>query len=161
MRKSTFLGTVLAVAVAAIVLTVGAAAFAQWGMMGGYGPGYGPGMMGNYGMMGGYGPGYGRGMMGGYGPYHGPGMMGNYGSGHGPGMMMPGWRGQNLNLSVDDVKDYLQRSLAWHGNSRLKVGDVKEKDADTIQADIVTVDNSLVRRFVINRRNGLFQPSEN
>jgi Spy/CpxP family protein refolding chaperone len=43
-------------------------------MMGGYGPGYGPGMMG-----GGYGPGYGRGpgMMGGYGP-------GGYG-GYGPG----------------------------------------------------------------------------
>jgi hypothetical protein len=157
MRKSAFLGTVLAVAAAALVLTVGAAALSQWGMMGGYGPA----MMGNYGMMGGYGPGHGPGMMNGYGYHHRPGMMGNYGPGHGPGMMMPGWRGQNLNLSVDDVKEYLQRSLAWHGNARLKVGDVKEKDAGTIQADIVTVDNSLVRRFVVNRRNGLFQPSEN
>ena len=40
-------------------------------MMGGYGPGYGPGMMG--------GPGYGRG--------YGPGMMGGPGYGMGPGMM--------------------------------------------------------------------------
>jgi len=50
------------------------------GMMGGYGYGMGPGMMG-----GGYGYGMGPGMMGGYGM--GPGMMGGYGYGMGPGMM--------------------------------------------------------------------------
>ena len=37
---------------------------------------------------------------------------------------------------------------------------MKEKDADTIVADIVTKDNSLVERFVVNRHNGLFRPSE-
>jgi Spy/CpxP family protein refolding chaperone len=48
-------------------------------MMGGAGPGYGPGAM-----MGGYGPGYGP-MMGGYGPgIMGPGMMGGYGYGRLP-----------------------------------------------------------------------------
>lgn len=89
---------------------------------GGYGPGYGPGMMGGYGpgygmgpgMMGGYGPGYGGGygpgmmygygmgpgMMYGYGPGYGmgPGMMWGYGHGYGmgPGMMWgygPGYGG--------------------------------------------------------------------
>jgi hypothetical protein len=65
-----------------------------------------------------------------------------------------------LNLSTDDVKGYLDRWLEWQGNPRLKLGDVKEKDADTIVADIVTKDNSLVQRFVVNRRNGYFRPSE-
>jgi hypothetical protein len=37
---------------------------------------------------------------------------------------------------------------------------VKEKDAETVVIDIVTKDNSLVQRFVINRHNGYFQPSE-
>jgi len=37
---------------------------------------------------------------------------------------------------------------------------VKEKDADAIVIDIVTKDNSLVERFIVNRHNGLFRPSE-
>jgi hypothetical protein len=91
-------------------------------------------------------------------------------SGHGRGMMReyePGVTGsrwnapwQNLDLSTDDVKSYFDRWIAWLGNPRLKVGEVKEKDADTIVADIVTKDNSLVQRFVVNRRNGFIQPSE-
>ena len=57
------------------------------GMMGGYGYGMGPGMMGR-----GYGYGMGPGMMGGYGYGRGPGMMGpGYGYGMGPGMMGPGY----------------------------------------------------------------------
>jgi hypothetical protein len=76
-------------------------------MIGGYGYGIGPGMMGGYGgygmgpgmMGGGYGYGMRPGMMGGYGHgmHHnmmgggcysmGPGMMGSYGYGMGPGMM--------------------------------------------------------------------------
>ena len=133
-----------------------------YGMMGGgYGPGYGPGMMGGWGhhgwmmgpgMMGGYGPGYGPGMMGGG---YGPGMMGGYG---------PGYYGRqgNLNLSTDDVKKYLERMLAIRGNPRLKVGEVKEKDADSITADIVTKDkDALVQRFVVDRRNGFYRQEEN
>lgn len=97
-------------------------------------------------------------MMGGPGPWggYGPGMM-RYGPGGGPGWNT-GWR--DLNLSTDNVKTNMERWLAWQGNPRLKVGDVKEKDADTIVADIVTKDNSLVQRFVINRHNGYFRPSE-
>src|SRR3972149_10293044 len=96
----------------------------------------------------------------------GPGMWGGYGPdimrGYGPGVTGPGWNtsGRDLNLSTDNVKNYFERWLTWQGNPRLKVGDVKEKDADTIVADIVTKDNSLVQRFVVNRHNGFFRPAE-
>jgi hypothetical protein len=92
-------------------------------------------------------------MWGGYGL----GMMRSYGPGAGP-PWSTGWR--DLNLSTDHVKTNMERWLAWQGNPRLKVGDVKEKDADTIMADIVTKDNSLVQRFVVGRHNGYFRPSE-
>lgn len=136
------------------------------GMMGGYGPGYG--MMG-----GGYGPGYGPGMMGGYGPGwmmgggYGPGWMmgGGYGPGYGPGMMGYGPRyygaAGDLKLSTDQVKNYLDHMIAVQGNPRLKVGDVKEKDADTITADIVTKDkDALVQRFAVDRHTGFYRPEE-
>ena len=173
-RKSLFIGSAVVVALAAGALAYGTSATAQPygpGMMGGYGPGYGymhgpgmmgpgygygPGMMGRgYGMMG---PGYGYGMMGpGYGHgwmHRGPG----YGPrGYGPGYG-PGYGAQaNLNLSVDDVKNQLERWLTWRGNPHLKVGEVKEKDADTITATIVTKDNSLVQSFTVNRKTGFYQ----
>lgn len=140
------------------------------GMMGGYGPGYhmGPGMMGGGygpgygmgpGMMGGYGPGYGPGMMG---PGYGPGMMGGYGRGYGPGMMGgygpgygPGYA-RDLNLSTDDVKNYLERTMR---NPNLKVGEVKEQGSDEIVATIVTKDkDALVQTIVVNRHTGFFRP---
>ena len=34
------------------------------------------------------------------------------------------------------MKNYFDRWLAWQGNPRLKIGDVKEKDADTVVIDI-------------------------
>lgn len=86
---------------------------------------------------------------------YGPGLMRGYGPG-------PGWnsgRG-DLNLSTDNVKTYFERWLAWQGNPRLKVGDVKEQDADSIGVDIVTKDNSLVQRFIVNRHDGYLRPSE-
>jgi hypothetical protein len=136
-----------------------------YGMMGGYGPGYG--MMGGYGpgyMMG---PGYGYGMMGGYGPGmmgyggYGPGWM-MHGYGYGPGMMGygPGYYGgqSDMNLTVDQVKNYLEQMIR---NPNLKVGDVKEKDADTIVAEIVTKDkDALVQRLDFNRHTGFVQPEQ-
>jgi hypothetical protein len=93
-----------------------------------------------YGMMGGYGPGYG----------YGPGMMG-YGGGN------YGNRG-NLNLTVDQVKTNLEQMIR---NPNLKVGDVKEKDKDTIVADIVTKQgDALVQRLNFNRHNGFVQPEQ-
>jgi hypothetical protein len=110
----------------------------------GYGPGYhmrGPG--------GGYGPGY---HMQGWGGGYGPGMMQGYGPGYGPRANAQG--DQTLNLSTDDVKARMERWLAARDNPRLKLGEVKEKDADSITADIVTKDNSLVERFIVDRHTG-------
>jgi hypothetical protein len=147
MRRILGAGVAFALAAALYVTLATAQPYGPWGMMGG---GYGPGMMG-----GGYGPGVmgGYGMMGG--PWMmGPGMMGGYG------MMGPWWgeRGGDLKLTTDDVKTRFERWLAWHGNPRLKVGAVKEKDANTIEVDIVTQENSLVQRFIVDRRTGFFRP---
>jgi hypothetical protein len=131
-----------------------------YGMMGGYGPGYmmGPGYGQGYGpgyMMGpGYGPGY---MMG---PGYGPGwMMNGYRGGYGPGMMGygPGYQG-DMQLSTDQVKNYLAHMIR---NPNLTVGEVKEKDADIIVAEIVTKQgNQLVQKLDFNRHTGYVQPEE-
>ncbi len=177
MRRGTLIG---GLSVVAVVVAVAGMAIAQpYGGGGGYGPGYmGPGMMNGYGsgwmgsgMMygsgpgGAYGPGwmgsglmYGSGPGGAYGPgWMGPGMMG-YG-GYGPG----GWGPQqqaNLNLTVDEVKANMERWLKATGNPHIKLGDVVEKDADSITADIVTTDKeALVQRYDINRHTGFTQPA--
>jgi hypothetical protein len=87
----------------------------------------------------------------------GPGM-GNHGmenQGVGPGqrggmMMQP----SEAVVSTDDVTRMLERRLAWQGNPHVKLGKVAEKDADTIVAEIVTQDGSLVERLEVDRRNG-------
>jgi hypothetical protein len=67
-------------------------------------------------------------------------MMGGYG----PGMMGygPGYYGNqgDLKLTTDQVKNYLEQMIR---NPNLKVGDVKEKDADTIVALVVWLVRSL------------------
>ncbi len=128
----------------------------------------GPGIGMGQGMMGG-------GMMGHHGHHHhgmmGHGMMGQGMMGHGmmgpgmmgPGMMMPGMMGPGMradadrDLSVDDVRGMVERHLAWRGNKRLKLGEVNAKDDDTFTADIVTVDDSLVQRFEIDRHSGFMR----
>lgn len=94
------------------------------------------------------------------GPMMGPGMMGG-------GMMpmmgggMMGWYGQpqaNLNLSVDDVRGSVERSIAMMGNPHLKPGRIVATNDDTITAEIVTVDKeALVQRFAVNRQTGYWQ----
>ena len=130
-----------------------------WGpgwMMGGGGPAGGP--CGAFGQDGGPGPGYGPGYhMRGWGGGYGPGMMRGWRGGYGPGFGPGGQTNQALNLTTDDVKARIERWLAFRGNPRLKVGEVKEKDADTITADIVTKDNSLVQRFIVDRHTGAFR----
>jgi hypothetical protein len=167
MRKHSVLIVAATLAIAASGLAGSATAQPYGpGMMGGYGPGnggYGPGygMMGGYGpgygMMGGYGPGYG--MMGpGYGQGYGPGMMGGYGGGYGPGMMYGRGYQSDMKLTTDQVKNYLEQMVR---NPNLKVGNVKEKDADTIVAEIVTKQgDALVQRLDFNRHNGFVQPEE-
>jgi hypothetical protein len=144
MRKTLIVAATTVVFLVAIA--AGVRALAQpygpgYGMMGGYGPGW---------MMG---PGYGHGMMG-YG--WGPGWMMHGWGGYGPGMMY-GYQG-DLKLTTDQVKTYLERMIR---NPNLKVGDVKEKDADTIVAEIVTKQgNVLVQRLDFNRHNGFVQPEQ-
>ncbi len=102
----------------------------------------------------------------------GSGMMGQgmMGSGMmGPGMMAPGSgmdRGHGMrvvakaDLSTDDVRHFFEDRLAMHGNKRLKVGEVTEGEDDTIVADIVTLEDSLVQRFKVDRHTGRVQRTE-
>jgi hypothetical protein len=161
-RRNIVIGTAVAAALGLVALGFGspleAEPYGGRGMMGGYGPG--PGMMGGYGpgsgMRGENGPGWmhGRDANAEYGPENCPRFQG--------GLAGPGASEQqgNLNLSTDDVKKRLDGWLTWQGNPRLKVGEVKEKDADTIEADIVTKDNSLVQRFAVDRHTGSYRPTE-
>jgi hypothetical protein len=104
----------------------------------------------------------GHGMMG-----HGYHMMGHARQGHrsgGMGLGIPGpsrhgdyflaAAAAEKNLSARDVTKIFEALLAWHGNDRLKVGKVKEKDENTIIAEIVTVDDSLVERLAVDRKTG-------
>ncbi len=61
-----------------------------------------------------------------------------------------------MNLSVDDVRGYLDLRLKRLGNKRLKVGNVAA-EGDTITADVVTVDNSLVQRLKVDRHTGAIE----
>lgn len=79
-----------------------------------------------------------------------------------PGMMGPGrmgWGGYQYpaNPSVGDVKAYIEQWVASMGNPRLKVGPVTEKDANTIVGEVVTQDGSLVQRFEVDRRTGVYR----
>jgi N-acyl-L-homoserine lactone synthetase len=51
----------------------------------------------------------------------------------------------------------MERRLARHGNPRLKLGEVREADEDTIVAEIVTLDGSLVQKLAIERRSGVLR----
>ena len=151
-------------AILAVAAMIGTPATAH--ERGGHGPGImGPGMGHGYGMMGyGRGMGHGYGMMGhGHGMSQGHGM--GHGMGHGHGMTGrggmascgPGATGGSSvdkELGVEDVTKILEGRLAWRGNDRLKVGKVEEKDEKTIIAEIVTVDDSLVKRLEFDRRTG-------
>ena len=109
----------------------------------------GPGMMqGHHGRMGQMGPGMMQGGM-----MQGGMMQGGMGTAAAPfGTRVT----PTMNLSVEDVRSYLDAQLERLNNKRLKVGDVKANDG-TITADIVTVDNSLVQRLKINRRTGAIE----
>ena len=93
--------------------------------------------------------------------FSGKGMMAHRG-GRGPGMGSPGMRGdhrgpentKDLSLTTDQAKKLAEARLIMRGNPHLKVGAVKEKDADTISVDIVASDNSLVSQTLIDRHTG-------
>jgi hypothetical protein len=105
-------------------------------------------------------------------------MMMNMMRGHGqmgqgmPGMMGPGMGGMGMmgdqgpgmrvtpseHLTTDDVSHFLGHFLERNGNPRLKVGQIEQVDEDTIVAEIVTVDDSLVQRFRVDRHTGEMAP---
>ncbi|WP_156816221.1 hypothetical protein [Oceanibaculum indicum] len=102
----------------------------------------------------------------GYGPI-GPGMMGQGMMGQGmmgQGMTGPGMMGQGMiygmpdrveqEIAPEQVREMLQRRLDWHGNPRLKLGEIKPTEHGEILADIVTREGSLVQRLAIDRRTG-------
>ena len=89
-----------------------------------------------------------------------------YGMGHGSsglGMMAPDLRELVVpieDLSVEDVRHFLEHRLAMQGKKRLKVADVKEVDDEKIVAGISTVDGSLVRCLEVDRHTGKMQDFE-
>jgi hypothetical protein len=146
---------------------------------GGHGMGQGHGMPPGHGMTHGhgmhhdmkmgpsmhYGYGLGHGMMAGPGMHPGHGMhhdmkMGpdaGQGRGLGP-RMLYGWpSGETQDLSVEGARGWLERKLDWHGNPRLKLGEVVAADDDTITAEIVTRDGSLVQKLAIDRHSGFMR----
>ncbi len=78
------------------------------------------------------------------------------GQGMGPGMMQP----LRQDLTAADVQHMMEHRLAWQGNPNLKVGTVEEKDDDTIVAEIVTQDGSLVQRLEVDRHTGWTRPAQ-
>src|SRR5262245_11390070 len=61
-----------------------------------------------------------------------------------------------MNLSADDVRNYLTAQIDRLGNKRLKLGNVNV-DGGAIAAEVVTVDNSLVQRMKVDRSNGFIE----
>lgn len=63
-------------------------------------------------------------------------------------------------LNADDVRRMMEYRLRWMNNSNIKIGNIEEKDADTITAEIVTKDGSLVEQLNVDRHTGWMQPSQ-
>ncbi len=64
-----------------------------------------------------------------------------------------------MQLSIEDVRVFFERQLAAEGNKRLKVGKVEVLDDHTIAAQIVTVDDSLVESYEVDRHTGVVSPA--
>ena len=155
MRKSILIGLAVVVAV---MLGLGSL-YAQpmgpgmMGQGGGRAPGYGPPPQGgwyspNCGRWQGGGYGMGSGMMGpGYGYHMGPGMMGP-GYGYGPQYQQP-----QKPLEKSDVETMVKNYLASVRNPNLKLGKIEEKGS-VFEADIVTKDNSLADKILIDKNTG-------
>ena len=112
---------------------------------GGYGQGwnYCPYCGGYIGNQRGYGMGYG---MGGYGM--GPGMMGPGYYGYGPQYQQP-----QKPLEKSDVETMMKNYLASVRNPNLKLGKIEEKDSG-FEVDIVTKNNSLVDKILVDKNTG-------
>jgi hypothetical protein len=63
-------------------------------------------------------------------------------------------------LSVDGVRHIMGHWVAMTRNPNLKLGEVADADDDTITADVVTQDGSLVRRYLVDRHTGAMRPAD-
>lgn len=96
----------------------------------------------------------GAGMMGMMG---GAGMMGQ---GCSSGALLGSLNAKDKNLSVDEAKAIIAGDVAATGNKRLKVGKVTEQDKDSVLAEVVTTDNSLVQKILVDRHSGAVRSAE-
>ena len=87
------------------------------------------------------------------------GMMGRGMMGQGRGGMMGMAAPLAEDLSIDGVRHIMEHRVAMMQNPNLKVGEIVEQDDDTITADVVTQDASLVRRFMVDRHTGAMRPA--
>jgi hypothetical protein len=65
--------------------------------------------------------------------------------------------GAHEEITPERVRAFLEQRLAWHDNPRLKSGEIATATEETITAEIVTVDGSLVQKLAFNRYPGLFR----
>jgi hypothetical protein len=88
------------------------------------------------------------------------------GQGQGYGGMGQGYGGMGMaaplaeDLSSDGVRHMMEHRVARTGNPNLKVGEIVVQDDDTITADVVTQDGSLVRRFMVDRHTGMMRQAD-
>ena len=97
-----------------------------------------------------------------------PGMMGQ-------GMMNQGAMGQGMMnqgatpmmgmaaaapLDADHVRPHLEQHLAMMGFPNLMLGSIEAEDDDTLVAEIVTRDGTLVQRLAVDRHSGAVTPLE-
>lgn len=62
---------------------------------------------------------------------------------------------RDLNLTKDQARTLAEAALIAVGNPRLKVGEIREKDTDTYEVDIVAADKTVVFQREIDRHTGL------
>lgn len=58
-------------------------------------------------------------------------------------------------MTPETVRSWLETRLEWHGNPRLKIGEIGSETDGVITAEIVTIDGSLVQKLAFNRYPGL------
>ena len=149
MKSWTFIGPIVLLVG---LLTLGTVYGQSMGPGGGGSPPYGPHQHGWYcpycGRWSGYGYPMGPGMMGpGYGYPMGPGMMGP-GYGYGPQYQQP-----QKPMTKKDAQALVENYLKSTGNPNLKLGEIKD-EGSAYEVTIVTKDNSLVDRILVDKRTG-------
>lgn len=60
--------------------------------------------------------------------------------------------------TADEAKEAVEKHLEYRRNPNLKVGPVSEKE-DYFEVDIVTKDDSLVNRILVDKKTGRFAPA--